>query len=87
MIGRHPETPAQHPHGLFDQALEALRADQLLERRQAALEQRRQDEVVDAEQRRGDDQLITPDEGLVEEQLDPAAGMAEVDRPHLLNSG
>ena len=46
---RHPKTPAQHAHRLFDERLDAIRADKVLDRPQASLQGRVEQDVIDRE--------------------------------------
>ena len=77
---RHPQAPAQHAHPLLHQAFDAGRTEQRLDRTQASLQRRVEQNVVDREQRRGERPVDDARHRLGPEQPDAARDLAEIDR-------
>ena len=77
---RHPQAPAQHADRLLDQAHDAVGAEQVADRAHAALQERGQQDEVDAEQRCRQRPVDHAGQRLVVEQPDAAFGRAEADR-------
>ena len=74
----HPQAPAQHLNGVFDEAGDAFAADHAAHRRHVALQQRRQEEQIEREQRRGEHPLNHARQRFVVEQLDAAGQQTEI---------
>ncbi len=76
--GRHPQTPALHPHRLGHHTGQPVAGEQMAQRLETAIEDRRQHDQVDAEQRGGDRPVDDPGQRVAIELFETAGYSAEI---------
>ena len=77
--GRHPQPPALHPHSLSHHAGQPVTGEQMAQRFEVALEDRGQDDQVDAEQWCGDGPVDDTRQRIAIELLEPARYRSQID--------